>query len=413
LQLNPSKPNPPTFQELILKLQTFFAERGAVIQQPYDVEVGAGTMAPETFLRVLGPNPYKVAYVQPSRRPADGRYGENPNRLFKHMQLQVILKPPPENVQELYLESLTAIGIDLRQHDIKFEEDNWESPTLGAWGIGWQVMLDGLEITQFTYFQQCGGVNLNPISVELTYGLERLCAFLQDVDSIYDIVWARDPDTGREVKYGDVRLADEHQFSVYNFEAADVESAWEHFELCESECKTLLPFDLLWESGETWIRWSWSEFSVPLGGKYVRIPEGTTGEVFDYEPSTEYEFALEVDERDRSVSVTIADKLRPQGKVIVASGFTARTTGSSTDNGLCHINNPFALPLPALDLCLKCSHLFNILDARGAISVTERVAVIARVRALAVGIARAWTENRKQVLESGAKEKRSKLAPVG
>jgi glycyl-tRNA synthetase alpha chain len=183
--------NPLTFQELILRLQAFWAERGCVLQQPYDVEVGAGTMAPETFLRVLGPKPYKVAYVQPSRRPADGRYGENPNRLFKHMQLQVILKPPPENVQELYLESLGAIGIDLRQHDIKFEEDNWEAPTLSAWGVGWQVMLDGLEITQFTYFQQCGGVDLFPISAELTYGLERIGAFLQDVDSIYDIVWAR------------------------------------------------------------------------------------------------------------------------------------------------------------------------------------------------------------------------------
>ena len=235
-----SKPNSLTFQELILKLQAFYAARDAVIQQPYDVEVGAGTMAPETFLRVLGPNPYKVAYVQPSRRPADGRYGENPNRLFKHLQLQVILKPPPENVQELYLESLGAIGIDLRQHDIKFEEDNWESPTLGAWGIGWQVMLDGLEVTQFTYFQQCGGVDLDPICAELTYGLERLCAFLQDVDSIYDIVWARDPDTGREVKYGDVRLTDEQQFSVYNFEAADVQSTWKHFELCEAECKALI-----------------------------------------------------------------------------------------------------------------------------------------------------------------------------
>ena len=210
------------------------------MQQPYDVEVGAGTMAPETFLRVLGPKPYKVAYVQPSRRPADGRYGENPNRLFKHMQLQVILKPPPENVQELYLESLGAMGIDLRQHDIKFEEDNWESPTLGAWGIGWQVMLDGLEITQFTYFQQCGGVDLDPISAELTYGLERIAAFLQDVDSIYDIVWARDPETGRATTYGDVRLADELQFSVYNFELADVEKAWKHFELCEGECKALL-----------------------------------------------------------------------------------------------------------------------------------------------------------------------------
>src|SRR6266581_4533907 len=238
--MTPSKANPPTFQELILRLQTFWAERGCVLQQPYDIEVGAGTMAPETFLRVLGAKPYRVAYVQPSRRPADGRYGENPNRLYKHTQLQVILKPPPENVQELYLESLGAIGIDLRQHDIKFEEDNWESPTLGAWGIGWQVMLDGLEVTQFTYFQQCGGVDLDPISAELTYGLERLCAFLQDVDSIYEIVWARDPETGREVKYGDVRLADEQQFSVYNFEAADVDFLKTHFDLYWRECDLLV-----------------------------------------------------------------------------------------------------------------------------------------------------------------------------
>src|SRR5579863_9433717 len=238
--MNSSSSNPLTFQELILRLQTFWAERGCVLQQPHDVEVGAGTMAPETFLRVLGPKPYKVAYVQPSRRPADGRYGENPNRLFKHTQLQVILKPPPENVQKLYLESLAALGIDLRQHDIKFEEDNWEAPTLSAWGVGWQVMLDGLEITQFTYFQQCGGVDLFPISAELTYGLERIAAFPQDVDSIYDIVWARDPETGHEVKYGDVRLADELQFSVYNFEAADVHKTWKHFELYEAECKALL-----------------------------------------------------------------------------------------------------------------------------------------------------------------------------
>jgi glycyl-tRNA synthetase alpha chain len=307
--LTSSKPNPPTFQELILKLQSFWAERGCVLQQPYDVEVGAGTMAPETFLRVLGPNPYKVAYVQPSRRPADGRYGENPNRLFKHMQLQVILKPPPENVQELYLESLGALGIDLRQHDIKFEEDNWESPTLGAWGIGWQVMLDGLEITQFTYFQQCGGVDLDPICAELTYGLERIGAFLQDVDSIYDIVWARDPLTGRVTKYGDVRFADEQQFSVYNFEAADVEKAWKHFELCESECKALVE-------------------------RYSTLAKSK----------------IQTEEKKR-----------------------------------------FPL-LGAYDLCLKCSHLFNILDARGAISVTERVGVIARVRALAVGIAKAWVD---------------------
>ncbi len=311
-----SASNPLTFQELILRLQAFWAQRGCVLQQPYDVEVGAGTMAPETFLRVLGPKPYKVAYVQPSRRPADGRYGENPNRLFKHMQLQVILKPPPENVQELYLESLTAIGIDLRQHDIKFEEDNWEAPTLSAWGVGWQIMLDGQEITQFTYFQQCGGVDLFPICAELTYGLERIGQFLQDVDSIYDIVWARDPDTGAVVKYGDVRLADELQFSVYNFEQADVEKASQHFDLYEAECKALIE-------------------------KYVGL-------------------AKEKAEQD----------------------------------GIAREKARFPL-LAAYDLCLKCSHLFNILDARGAISVTERVGVIARVRALAVGIAKAWVDQQK------------------
>ncbi|HXY52980.1 MAG TPA: glycine--tRNA ligase subunit alpha [Terriglobales bacterium] len=303
-----AKSNPPTFQELVLKLQSFWAERGCVLEQPYDVEVGAGTMAPETFLRVLGPQPCKVAYVQPSRRPADGRYGDNPNRLFRHMQLQVVLKPPPDHVQELYLESLGALGIDLRQHDLKFEEDNWESPTLGAWGIGWQVMLDGLEITQFTYFQQCGGMDLLPISAELTYGLERITAFLQDVDSIYDIVWARDPESGAATTYGDVRLAEELQFSVYNFQAADVEKTWKHFELYEAEGKALID-------------------------GYARLS------------------------LDKKVSATA--KLR------------------------------YPL-LAAYDLCLKCSHLFNILDARGAISVTERVGVIARVRALAVGIAKAY-----------------------
>jgi len=348
--VNSFNSNSLTFQQLILKLQAFYADRGAVLQQPYDVEVGAGTMAPETFLRVLGPNPYKVAYVQPSRRPADGRYGENPNRLFKHLQLQVILKPPPENVQELYLESLAAIGIDLRQHDIKFEEDNWESPTLGAWGIGWQVMLDGLEVTQFTYFQQCGGVDLDPISAELTYGLERLCAFLQDVDSIYDIVWARDPQTGREVRYGDVRLADEQQFSVYNFEAADVESAWKHFDLCEAECKALI---------------------------------------------------------DR---------------------YAALSREKTDGDGIALEKSRFPL-LGAYDLCLKCSHYFNILDARGAISVTERVGVIARVRVLAVGIAKAWVDQRYPVEKKGDatggvekassskngkdKKKSEKLTPVG
>src|SRR5450631_3620192 len=232
--MNSSSSNPLTFQELILRLQTFWAQRGCVLQQPYDVEVGAGTMAPETFLRVLGPRPYKVAYVQPSRRPADGRYGENPNRLFKHLQLQVILKPPPENVQELYLQSLGAMGIDLRQHDIKFEEDNWESPTLGAWGIGWQVMLDGLEVTQFTYFQQCGGIDLDLVPAEITYGLERLTAFLQGVDSVYDIEWTDG------VKYRDVRYKDELQYSVYNFELAHVPTLWQLFEIHEAEAKRLL-----------------------------------------------------------------------------------------------------------------------------------------------------------------------------
>jgi glycyl-tRNA synthetase alpha chain len=319
--LTQSHPNPLSFQELILRLQTFWAEQGCVLQQPYDVEVGAGTMVPETFLRVLGPSPYKVAYVQPSRRPADGRYGENPNRLYKHTQLQVILKPPPENVQQLYLESLGAMGIDLRQHDIKFEEDNWEAPTLSAWGVGWQVMLDGLEITQFTYFQQCGGVDLDPISAELTYGLERIAAFLQDVDSIYDIVWARDPETGKAMTYGDVRLADEIQFSVYNFELADVEKAWKHFELCEAECKALLDqYAALSRKKDAGDGWQGDKKRFPI--------------------------------------------------------------------------------LPAYDLCLKCSHLFNILDARGAISVTERVGVIARVRALAVGIARAYVDQQGEISAS-------------
>jgi glycyl-tRNA synthetase alpha chain len=278
-----------------------------VLQQPYDVEVGAGTMSPETFLRVLNPKPFSVAYAQPSRRPADGRYGENPNRLFKHTQFQVILKPPPGNVQEVYLESLAAMGIDLRQHDLKFEEDNWEAPTLGAWGIGWQVMLDGLEITQFTYFQQCGGIDLDPISAEITYGLERIAAFLQDVDSIYDIVWARDPKSGRDITYGEVRYLEEVQFSVYNFEDADVTKLWEHLKLYEAECHDLLK----------------------------RLPDDK------------------------------ADDIRR-----------------------------FPV-LPAYDLCLKCSHLFNLLDARGAISVTERVGVIARIRNLAVGIARAYSAQNK------------------
>lgn len=305
-----------TFQELLFQLQQFWASRGCILQQAYDVEVGAGTMSPETFLRVLGPKPFRIAYAQPSRRPADGRYGENPNRLFKHTQMQVILKPPPENIQALYLESLAAIGIDLRQHDVKFEEDNWESPTLGAAGIGWQVMLDGLEITQFTYFQQCGGIDLDPITGEITYGLERIVAFLQNVDSIYDIVWAREPDTGREVTYGEVRLADELQFSVYNFEKANVENLWQHLKLYEEECQSLL-----------------AEARAVLAEK---------------------------DQKHNNADVS-------------------------------------RLPLLAtFDLCLKCSHLFNLLDARGAISVTERVGVIARIRTLAVGVAKAYTAQQAQ-----------------
>jgi glycyl-tRNA synthetase alpha chain len=284
------------FQQIIFKLKNYWAERGCIIQEPYDVEVGAGTMCPETFLRVLGPKPYRVAYVQPSRRPADGRYGENPNRLYKHWQLQVILKPSPSDIIEQYLASLEAIGIDLRKHDIKFEEDNWESPTLGAWGIGWQVMLDGLEITQFTYFQQCGGIDLELVPAELTYGLERLTAFLQFKDSVYDIEWAPG------FSYGDVRFADELQFSVYNFEMADVPTLWKLFELHEGEAARLL----------------------------VAYPKAE-------------------------------DKQR------------------------------FPL-LPAYEQVLKCSNIFNTLDARGAISVTERVGVIGRVRKLAVGVAGAWVD---------------------
>jgi glycyl-tRNA synthetase alpha chain len=287
----------PNFQQIIFNLKQYWADRGCIIQEPYDVEVGAGTMCPETFLRVLGPKPYRVAYVQPSRRPADGRYGDNPNRLYKHSQLQVILKPAPADVIDLYLGSLAAIGIDLHAHDIKLEEDNWEAPTLGAWGIGWQVMLDGLEISQFTYFQQCGGIDLDLVPAELTYGLERISAFLQVKDSVYDIDWTSD------FKYRDVRYADELQYSVFNFEMADIPTLWKLFDLHEGEAARLL-------------------------------------KLYD---------------------AKAADKLR------------------------------FPL-LPTYDQVLKCSNLFNTLDARGAISVTERVGVIQRVRKLAVGVAQAWVD---------------------
>jgi glycyl-tRNA synthetase alpha chain len=309
-----------TFQELLFRLQKFWADQGCVLQQPYDIEVGAGTMSPDTFLRVLGPKPVRVAYAQPSRRPADGRYGENPNRLFKHTQLQVILKPPPVRVQELYLESLEAIGIDLREHDIKFEEDNWEWPVGGAWGVGWQVMLDGLEITQFTYFQQCGGMDLDPICGEITYGLERIAGFLQDVDSIYDIVWAVEPDTGREVTYGDMRLPEEEQYSAYGFDYADVASLWKHLELYEAECLGLL--------------------------EQAKAVEADAGE----------------------------DALKRKRFPV----------------------------LGAYELALKCSHLFNLLDARGAISVTERVGVMARIRTLIIGVAKAYAAQGQRVSESQA-----------
>jgi glycyl-tRNA synthetase alpha chain len=332
-----------TFQQLLFRLQTFWAERGCVLQQPYDVEVGAGTMSPDTFLRVLGPKPINIAYAQPSRRPADGRYGENPNRLYKHTQLQVILKPPPSDIQEVYLASLEAIGIDLSEHDIKFEEDNWESPTLGAWGIGWQVMLDGLEVTQFTYFQQCGGIDLDPISGEITYGLERLAAFLQDVDSIYDIVWARDPKTGRAITYGEIRFEEELQFSVYNFEAAEVEKLWEHLRLYEAECQALLAS----------YNDSFSRTAEKQGERHQKI-------------------------HDRVVH---DDEAAPPDEDM-------------------HVKQRRFPVLGAYDLCLKCSHLFNLLDARGAISVTERVGVIARIRALAVGVAKAYAAQQNQLLAS-------------
>ncbi len=306
-----------TFQELVFRLSKFWADRGCVLQQPYDVEVGAGTMSPDTFLRVLGPKPVRIAYTQPSRRPADGRYGENPNRLYRHTQLQLILKPPPENIQELYLESLEAMGIDLREHDIKFEEDNWEWPVGGAWGVGWQVMLDGLEITQFTYFQQCGGMDLDPICGEITYGMERIAQFLQDVPSIYDIVWAVEPDTGKRVTYGEIQLAGEQQWSAYSFDYADVTKLWEHLRLYETECLELL-------------------------------------------------------ERARGLFGEPASK---------------RSSESSGPDALTLKRFPV---LGAYELALKCSHVFNLLDARGAISVTERVGVMARIRTLVIGVAKAY-----------------------
>jgi glycyl-tRNA synthetase alpha chain len=284
-----------TLQDLIFKLSEYWSAQGCLIQQPLDLEVGAGTMAPETFLRVLGPTHWNVAYVQPSRRPADGRYGENPNRLYKHQQFQVILKPAPDEVQHLYLQSLEACGINIEQHDVRFEEDNWESPTLGAWGIGWQVLFDGLEITQFTYFQQAGGQELSPISAELTYGLERLAMILQKVDNVYDLEWASG------VPYRDVRFRDEVEQSKFAF-----------------------------------------------------------GEVPNLAPGEFAAFHRDLFDRHFGMS----QKLIEAGLVI-----------------------------PALEQCLKCSHLFNVLDASGGVGVTERTAYILRVRQLAVAIAKAYVES--------------------
>jgi glycyl-tRNA synthetase alpha chain len=277
------------FQQVILELQKFWMQKGCILQQPYDLEMGAGTMHPETFLRVLGPEPYSVAFVQPCRRPTDGRYGENPNRMQRYFQFQVILKPSPLEAQAWYLGSLRALGISLIDHDIRFEEDNWESPTLGAWGIGWQVLLDGLEITQFTYFQQAGGIELSPISCEITYGLERIAAALGEIDDVYSISW------NDLITYGEVRQREEYEFSKYNFETADTRMLFEQLRQYEAECTRVI------EQG--WI-------------------------------------------------------------------------------------------LPAYDYCLKCSHTFNLLDARGAVSVTERVGLINRIRALACQVATRYVASR-------------------
>ena len=285
-----------TFQGLILALQQFWADQGCVVLQPLDMEVGAGTFHPATFLRAIGPESWNCAYVQPSRRPGDGRYGENPNRLQQYYQYQVILKPSPKDIQERYLASLTFLGIDMAVHDVRFVEDNWESPTLGAWGLGWEVWLDGMEITQFTYFQQVGGLECYPVSGEITYGIERIAMYLQQVDSVYDLVWCEGPDG--VVTYGDVFLQNEVEMSAYNFEVADTGKLFGYFDDCESQCHELL----------------------------------------------------------------------------------ARN-----------------LALPAYEQVLKASHFFNLLDARKAISVTERQRFILRVRTLARAVAEAYLESRKKL----------------
>ncbi|MGD0112384.1 MAG: glycine--tRNA ligase subunit alpha [Armatimonadota bacterium] len=295
-----------TFQEIILALGSFWASRGCVLEQPYDVEVGAGTMCPATFLRVLGPEPWRVGYVQPSRRADDGRYGENPYRFYRHFQYQVILKPSPDDVQSLYLDSLRALGFEPKEHDIRFMEDDWEAPTLGAAGVGWQVWLDGLEITQFTYFQQAGGIELSPISVELTYGLERIAMAVQKVDHFKDIAW------GADVKYGDIYQMAEAEWSRYNYEAADVDMVKQTFDMCEAEAQRLV------------------SLSRPGSGE-------------EHDPPA----------------------------VLAKSCI-----------------------IPAYEMTLKCSHSFNILDARGAISVRERATYIGRVRNLARQVARAYFAQR-------------------
>ncbi|MCD6353134.1 MAG: glycine--tRNA ligase subunit alpha [Proteobacteria bacterium] len=279
-------------QELIMSLITFWANNNCVIQQPYDIEVGAGTFNPATFLRVLGPEPWNVAYVEPSRRPTDGRYGENPNRLQHYYQFQVIMKPSPPNIQDLYLESLTGLGINHQEHDIRFVEDDWESPTLGAWGLGWEVWLDGMEITQFTYFQQVGGIDLRPVSVEITYGIERIAMYLQEVDNVFDLEWVKG------ISYRDIHHQGEVEFSRYNFEVADIDMLFKLFDMYEKECARL---------------------------------------------------------------------------------------------------NQAGLVLPAYDYCLKCSHTFNLLDARKAISVTERVGFIGRVRNLARLCAERYMKQREEM----------------
>ena len=280
------------FQQLILNLQKYWGDQGCVILQPYDLEKGAGTMNPATFLRALGPEPWNVAYVEPSRRPTDGRYGENPNRLQHYFQFQVILKTSPDNVQELYLDSLRALGIDPAEHDIRFVEDNWESPTLGAWGLGWEVWLDGMEVTQFTYFQQCGGLDCKPVCAEITYGIERLAMFIQEVDSVFDINWVAD------VSYGDVYHQNEVDYSTYNFKVSNADMLFKLFDMYEQECGSILQAGLV---------------------------------------------------------------------------------------------------QPAYDYALKCSHTFNLLDARGAISVTERQSFIGRVRAMARQCAEAYVQQRERL----------------